>query len=162
MVILIAGLVVGLSLVDGIDIPDGVWAAVPVLLVTFIFGFAFYAAIFAAVGSTVSRQEDAQTVQLPAMLPLFLGYGIAASSVLNGESPVVTIASFVPFTSPVVLPFRIALVNPPLWQVALSIAILAVSVPLMLSLAAKIYRTSLLKVGSRVPLLEAFRNRSEV
>lgn len=162
MALLIGGIVLGLSLVDGIEVPDGVWRAVPVLLVMFIFGFAFYAAIYAAVGSTVSRQEDAQTAQLPAMLPLFVGYIIAASSVLNGDSPAVTIASFVPFTSPIVMPFRIALVNPPLWQVGLSVLILAVCVPLVLGLAGKIYETSLLKVGSRIPFLEAIRNRAEV
>ncbi len=162
MLLLVAGMIVGLALVRDIEIPDGVWGTVPLLLVMFIFGFAFYAALFAAVGSTVSRQEDAQTAQLPAMLPLFLGYGIAVSSITSPDTLLVQIASFIPFTAPVVMPFRVALTNPPWWEIALSLAIMAVSVPLILGLAGKIYRTSLLKVGSRIPLLEAIRGRSEV
>lgn len=160
LLIVVAGLVVGLSLVDGIEIPDGVWSTVPVLLLTFILGYGFYASTFAAVGSTVSRQEDAQTAQLPAMLPLIIGYGIAVSSVTVPDSIVVTVASFIPFTSPVVLPFRVALVNPPFWQVGLSLAILAASMPLMLSLAGQIYQSTLLNVGARVPLRQAFASRN--
>lgn len=159
LVIVVLGLVVGLLLVDGIEIPDGVWSSVPLLLVTFILGYGFYASTFAAVGSTVSRQEDASTAQLPAMLPLFIGYGIAVTSITVPDSIVVTVASFIPFTSPVVLPFRVALVNPPLWQVGISLAILAVSMPLMLSLAGQIYQSTLLNVGARVPLRKAFANR---
>jgi len=161
MLLLVAGMIAGLALVQGIEVPDGVWGAVPLLLVMFIFGFAFYAALFAAVGSTVSRQEDAQTAQLPAMLPMLLGYGIAMSSIGAPDTLVVRVASFVPFTSPIVMPFRMAMTNPPWWEIALSLAILAISVPIILDLAGKIYRTSLLKVGTRIPLIEAFRNRSQ-
>ena len=162
MLILIAGIIVGLSFASDIEIPDGVWSAVPVLLLMFIFGYAFYASLFAAVGSTVSRQEDAQTAQLPAMLPLFVGYLIAFSSIGNPDSIAVRIASFVPFTAPTVMPFRVAMSDPPIWEIGLSLALLAVSVPLMLRLAGSIYRTSLLKVGTRIPLKEAIRNRGEV
>lgn len=127
---------------------------------TFVLGYAFYAALFAAVGSTVSRQEDAQSAQLPALLPLVAGYIVAISSIMSPDSLPVTIASFIPFTAPVVLPFRVALANPPLWQTVLSLVILAASVPLVINLASKIYRGTLLHVGARVPLLKAFKSRN--
>lgn len=159
LLIIVIGLVVGLLVVQDIEIPGGVWGSVPLLLITFILGYAFYAAMFAALGSTVSRQEDAQTAQLPAMLPLVIGYGIAFSSIGNADSILVTIASLIPFTSPVVLPFRAALSDPPLWQVVLSLVILAGSAPLMLRLAGQIYQTTLLNIGARVPIGQAIRNR---
>ncbi|MFT7476361.1 MAG: ABC-2 type transport system permease protein [Verrucomicrobiales bacterium] len=160
LLIVVFGLGLGLAMVQDIEIPDGVWSSIPLLLVTFLLGYAFYASLFAAVGSTVSRQEDAQTAQLPAMLPLLLGYGIAMTSISNPDSTLVAFASYVPFTSPVVLPFRVAMANPPWWEIALALAVLAISVPLMLRVAGAIYRTSLLQVGTRIPLMEAFRNRS--
>ena len=160
LLIIVAGLVVGLLVVQDIEIPSGVWGSVPLLLITFILGYAFYAAMYAALGSTVSRQEDAQTAQLPAMLPLIIGYGIAASSVANPDSIVVTLASFIPLTSPVVLPFRVALAEPPLWEIILSLALLAISAPLMLQLAGKIYRSTLLNIGARIPITMAFQNRN--
>lgn len=157
--IVVMGLALGLAFVRDIDIPEGVWSLVPLLLVTFLLGYAFYAALFAAVGSTVSRQEDAQTAQLPALIPMLLGYGIALGSISAPDTLLVKVASYIPFTSPVVLPFRVAMSNPPWWEVGLSLAILALSVPVMLRVAGAIYRTALLRTGTRVPLLEAFRTR---
>ncbi|MGH1492185.1 MAG: ABC transporter permease [Acidimicrobiales bacterium] len=161
MLIFVVGLVIGLSLVRDVEIPSDVWATVPLLAATFLLGFAFYASAFAAAGSMISRQEDAQTAQLPVMLPLLLGYFIASASLGNPENLVVTIGSFVPFTSPVLLPFRSALTDVPLWQVLLSLAILAASVVVMLQLAGRIYRYSLLRTGTRVTWREAWSNRGQ-
>lgn len=160
MLIVIIGLVIGLAMVRDIDVPSGVWATVPLLLVTFILGFGFYASAFAAVGSTVSRQEDATSAQLPAMLPLVAAYFIAVSSLASPNNLAATIGSFVPFTSPVLLPLRTARVDVPVWQVVLALVILAVSIVLMLQLAGRIYRYSLLRSGARVSLIEAWRNRN--
>jgi len=162
LLIVVLGLVLGLFLVRDIELPDGIWALAPLLIVTFLLGYAFYAALFAAVGSTVSRQEDAQTAQLPAMMPLLVGYAIALGSISNPDTILVKIASYVPFTSPVVLPFRVAMSNPPWWQIGIALLTLAASVPIMLRVAGAIYRTALLRTGTRVPLLEAFRSRSGV
>ncbi len=65
MLIFAAGLGVGLILVQDISIPASVWTTVPLSVLTFLLGFAFYATAYAAVGSMVSRQEDATTAQLP-------------------------------------------------------------------------------------------------
>lgn len=161
MLIVVFGIVLGLALVSGIDVPTGVWGSVPLMVVTFLLGFGFYATAFAAVGSMVSRQEDAQSAQLPAMLPLIAGYFIAAASFSNPENLAVTIGSFVPFTSPVLLPFRTAMTDMAPWQIAISLAILAVSIVVMLRLAGRIYRYSLLRSGTRVGWAEAWRNRDQ-
>lgn len=160
MLILVLGIVVGLMLTRDIDIPPGVWRVVPLVIPTFLLSFAFYASAFGAVGSMVSRQEDAQSAQLPAMLPLFVGYIIAAASFGNPDNPAAVIGSFVPFTSPVLLPLRSALSDLPLWQALLSLAILAVSTLLMLRGAGSIYRYSLLRSGTRVTWGDALRNRA--
>lgn len=157
MLILVAGITLGLTLVDDIEIPDGVWSTVPLFAVIFVLGFAFYATAFGAVGSMVSRQEDAQSAQLPVMLPLFVGYGVAASSFGNADNLVVRIMSLIPFTSPVVMPFRHAFTNVPLWEILLCLAILAASTVVMVRIAGGIYRYSLLRIGSRVGWKEALR-----
>jgi ABC-2 type transport system permease protein len=161
MLIFVTGLVVGLVLVQDISIPGSVWATVPLSVVTFLLGFAFYATAYASVGSTVSRQEDAGSAQLPVMFPLITGYVIIAASINAPGNLAVTIGSFVPFTSPVVLPFRNAMVDVPLWQVGVSLAILAVSIVAMLRFAGWIYRYSLLRTGTRVTWVEAWRNRRQ-
>ncbi len=162
MMVVVAGLVLGLSLVDDIEIPASVWGTVPLLVVTFLLGFGFYATAYAAIGSMVSRQEDATSAQLPAMLPLLAGYAIAASSLENPDNLAAVIGMFVPFTAPVLLPFRTAMTDVPLWQVVLSLAILAGSIVVMVKIAGRIYRYSLLRSGTRVSFVEAWRNRNQV
>ena len=162
LLVVVAGIVLGLVLVKDIEIPGSVWATVPLLLVTFLLGFGFYATAYAAVGSMVSRQEDATSAQLPAMLPLLVGYGIAGSSIDNPDNLVAVIGTFVPFTSPVLLPFRTALSDVPPWQVALSLSILAGSIVVMVKVAGRIYRYSLLRSGTKVTFVEAWRNRNQI
>ena len=132
------------------------------VLVTFLLGFGFYATAFAAVGSMVSRQEDAASAQLPAMLPLLAGYAIAVASIDNPDNPAAVIGTFIPFTSPVLLPFRTAMSDVPVWQIAISLAILAASIFFMVKLGGRIYRFSLLRSGTRVKFSEAWRNRNQV
>jgi ABC-2 type transport system permease protein len=162
MLVVVVGLVLGLSLVQDIEIPGSVWATVPLLLVNFLLGFGFYATAFAAVGSMVSRQEDASNAQLPAMLPLLVGYVIAFTSIEDPDNVVAVLCMFVPFTSPVLLPFRTALTDVPGWQVAVSLAILAASMVVMVNIAGRVYRYSLLRTGTKVSYIEAWRNRNQV
>ena len=159
MLIFVMGLVVALAIVDDVEVPSGVWGSVPILAVTFVLGFGFYATAFAAVGSMVSRVEDAQSAQLPVMLPLLAGYFIGAGSLTNPDNVAVTVGSYVPFTSPVLLPARLALTDMPWWQVAISLALLAGSIVVMVRVAGRIYRYSLLRIGSPVTWREVFRNR---
>lgn len=160
MVILVLGIVVALLFLDDFDVPSGVWGAVPLALVTFALGFGFYATAAAAAGSLVPRVEDASSVQFIAMMPLFVGYIIAFSTFSTPNAAVVTVGSFVPFFAPVLIPFREALVDPPLWQPILSLVFLAISTVVMLRIAGGIYRYSLLRTGSRVSFIEALRNRN--
>jgi len=160
MLILVLAIVVSLVLTRDVEVPSGVWRVVPLLVPTFLLSFAFYASAFAAVGSMVSRQEDAQSAQLPAMLPLMAGYVIGVASFTNPDNPAAVIGSFVPFTSPVLLPLRSALSDLPVWQAVVSLAILAISTVIMLRIAGSIYRYSLLRSGTRVKFGEAWRNRA--
>ncbi|HBX78980.1 MAG TPA: hypothetical protein DEG43_15155 [Acidimicrobiaceae bacterium] len=161
MAIVIAGVAAGLAASSGIDVPAGVWSTIPLLAVTFLLGFGFYATAFAAVGAMVSRQEDAQSAQLPVLFPLMLGYFIASFNIGSPDSPLVVLGSFLPFTSPVLLPFRTAMTDVPLWEILVSLGILGASSVVMLRVAARIYRYSLLRSGVRVTWREWWRNRNE-
>ncbi len=95
------------------------------------------------------------------MFPLLTGYFIAAVSFSDPDSLAITIGSFVPFTSPALLPFRNATVDLPAWQVGASLTILAVSIVGMLRVAGWICRYALLRTGTRVTWTEAWKNRHD-
>jgi ABC-2 type transport system permease protein len=63
----------------------------------------------------------------------------------------------VPFFAPTLMMLRIAIVNPPLWEVLLSMAIMLVTILALVWVAARIYRVGILMYGKRPSLAELGR-----
>jgi ABC-2 type transport system permease protein len=135
---------------------------VPVSLVIyagafFIGGYFMYASMFAAIGSACSNEQDAQQLQWLAMAPLvfcMIIYGV----VLNDPtSHTAIILSEIPFFAPVLMVLRISLQTPPAWQIALSLALLALTTVAVMYASAKIYRVGVLMYGKRPSLVELAR-----
>ena len=120
----------------------------------FLLGYAFYSSLYAAAGSLVTRQEDAQNVVFPLTLPLLLGYLLAFSALFGSVSPVVRALSFLPFTSPVVMPVRVAVGDAHLWEVAVAAALLLGATVLAVRFAGDVYSRAVLS-GRRLKLREA-------
>jgi ABC-2 type transport system permease protein len=129
--------------------------ALPVQLIVicfilyFIGGYLFYSSLMAAIGSAVDSEADSQQFLTPVMIPLMAGYFIAIKSMTNPDSSVAYWASFVPFTSPIVMMSRLN-ANTPIWELLLSLGLLYASFILTTYLAAKIYRTGILMYGKKV------------
>lgn len=121
----------------------------------FLLGFVFYALLYAAAGSMVSRQEDVQQLALPLSVVTMASYIAAVFGLGSIGSPVVIVLSFVPFSSPFLMLARLMLGRVEPWEVALSAAILVVSSVAVLLLAARIYAAGVLLYGQR-PGLRAF------
>jgi len=128
-----------------------------VVMVFFLFGYLFYSAMYAAVGAMVSSEQDSQQAQMPVTFLLVIGI-IAITAVTNDpRGHVASIMTMVPFWSPMLMPLRYFLGGASGGQVALSIAILAVSTVAVSRAAAKIYRVGILMYGKRPTLREVVR-----
>ncbi len=127
-------------------------------LVWYLLGFLFYATVFAAAGSLVSRQEETQAVLLPITMVLViafvLGFGLLTRSPNDGLT---TTLSLVPPLSPIMMPGRIALGAAPVWQIALALVLTTASTAIVAWLGARIYTRAALRTGPRLPLREALR-----
>ncbi|MFV0260808.1 MAG: ABC transporter permease [Acidimicrobiales bacterium] len=159
--VVFGGVAATLAIANTLTVPPEVWTALPVALVVFVLGYAFYAALYAAVGSMVDGTEDANGVQLPVMVPILISYMITASTTAIPDNPVTVVASYVPFSSPFVLPMRISQDSMGGVQVAVSLIILAVSTLVVLRAAAWIYGNSVLRTGARVTVRDLWRTRGE-
>ena len=115
----------------------------------FIGGYLFYSSLMAAIGSAVDSEADSQQFLTPIMIPLSAGYFIAIKSMTNPDSSVAYWASFIPFTSPIVMMSRLN-ANTPVWELLLSLGLLYASFIFTTYLAAKIYRTGILMYGKKV------------
>jgi len=126
-------------------------------VVWFVLGFGFYAALYAAAGSLVSRQEEAQSMTLPILGVLLVGYLFALEAIQSPDGAAALIGSFLPPTAPMVMLVRIAGGDVPWWQIGLS-ALLMIGTTLgIVALAGRVYAGAVLRIGRRVKLAEAWR-----
>ena len=121
------------------------------MLVFFVLGFLVYAFLYGATGSVVSKLEDLNTAVMPVTLLFIVGFMIVIMTMSSGNTDtlLLKVASYVPFTSPMAMFTRIAMSRVAAYEIAISIAILAVSVVLVGVIAAKIYRMGVLLYGKR-------------
>jgi ABC-2 type transport system permease protein len=131
------------------------------VVVWYLLGFFLYAALYAAVGSTVSRQEELQSAVAPMifllLIPFVLTLNLLPSDPRNGLA---TVLSFIPFFSQTVMPARYALGVAPLWEVVVAAVLTLVTIVVVVRLAGRVYRNSVLRTGARVGLREALTTRS--
>lgn len=157
--LLLLGIValIAISRTNAITVPDVGVVAVAGGLLWFVLGFVFFALIYAAGGSLVTRQEDAGSVIAPITMLLvgtYLAYFWVAA---NPENPIGVVLSVVPPFSPILMPGRIATGDATAWQIALSVALAIGAIVGMNALAARIYSNSVLRIGARVGFVEAWR-----
>ena len=157
-IVVIAAVGVGGALAFGIvDIPgDLVSTAVSVVL-WFVLGYAFYAAIFAVVASLVSRQEDLGTVLTPTTLVLVgaLVVGIQAASDPSGA--LATVTSYLPGLSPLVMPVRQAAGEVAWWEIGLAVLLMLAAIALVVRLGGRVYAGALLRTSGKTKIREALR-----
>ncbi|HEX8850064.1 MAG TPA: ABC transporter permease [Gemmatimonadaceae bacterium] len=127
------------------------------LFVFFVLGFMLYAAIFASVGAMVNSDTEAQQAQQPFMMLLVATAILIQPVLVNPASSLAVAASIVPFSSPVIMPLRLSVSSVPWWEVALAIAVAAVTIAIFIWIASRIYRTGLLMYGKRPTLREVAR-----
>ena len=125
-------------------------------LIFFILGYLLYATLFAAIGSLVDNNTDAQQFTLPVTVPLIVAFISMFYIPNNPDSSLSVWLSMIPFTSPLSMMVRIP-IGVPIWQIVVSVILLAGTFVLMTWIAAKIYRTGILMYGKKLSYKEIFK-----
>ncbi len=126
-------------------------------LVFFLGGYFMYSALYAAVGAMCNSDEEAQQAQLPVMMLLVVPVVFLVGVIQSPNSALSTALSLFPLFSPVLMFARAAAHAAPWWQIALSIALMTATVPLIAWVAGRIYRVGILMTGKRPTLPELWR-----
>ncbi len=131
------------------------------MITTFVFfflgGYLLYASLFAAIGSAVDNETDTQQFMLPVTVPLILAFVAAQGIIRNPDGPLAFWMSIIPFTSPIIMPVRVAMERYELWELILSISVLILTFIGTVWLAAKIYKTGILMYGKKVSYKELWK-----
>jgi ABC-2 type transport system permease protein len=112
-------------------------------------GFLLFATLFALIGATVTNAQEAQQFVFPVLMPFMIGLFISLPAAENPNSTIALVGSFVPFTSPMVMPVRASVMNVPLWEALVSLLILFGTAALIIWIAAKIYRVAIFATGQK-------------
>ena len=117
-------------------------------VVYFIGGFLLYASLFAGFGSAVDQASDASQFTTPIMIVIIIALYASLACMENPDGDVAFWCSMIPFTSPMVMMVRLPY-DVPVWQMALSVAVLYGTAIGLTALSAKIYRTGILLYGKK-------------
>ena len=125
-------------------------------VIYFALGYLLYASFFAAIGSAVENEADTNQLQMPVTVPLLLAFFIALYAFRAPDSPIVFWGSMIPFTSPIVMLARIPY-GVPTWEIALSIAFLALTFIACAWVSAKIYKIGILMFGKKTTFKDLWK-----
>ena len=154
LVIAVIG-VAGALAFDVVELPGRLIGTVVTVVAWFVLGYAFYASLFAAAASLVSRQEDLGSVITPASLVLVVGFVISVQAAQDPTGTLATVTSFVPGLSPLVMPVRQSAGGAEWWEVGVSVVLMLVAIAVILRIGGRIYSGALLRTGGRVKLRDA-------
>ncbi len=156
--IVVGGMVGALLLLSDLELPGSPWMFVAVLSISLLGGMASYITLYALLGSLISRQEDAAQVMVPVFLPLMAGYIVGQTAAFGAaDSLAAKVLTFIPLTTPMLLPVRVARNAISGVEIAVALGLLVLSVAVLVRLAERLYEFTLLRKGTRIGWVEAFR-----
>ena len=131
-------------------------------VVWLVIGLLLYNFLYAAVGATVNRPEEATSVTFPLMVPLMGGYFVGLIFIPdNPDSSVARIVSMFPLTAPLTMPSRIASGGGSAVEVVVAMVLALVTLVGVIWLAGRVYSGGILQ-SSKVGLLSAFRRARDI
>ncbi len=153
-----AGLSGGLVVLAGIMLPLLMRVEVfGLALLYYILGFGVYAVLIGAIGTLGSSFQESQQITgifiFIAAIPMMLT-GVIMT---NPDAMVVRVLSWFPLTAPTTMMLRLPLAEVPWTDIAGSLALLVVTIPLVVWLGAKVFRVGMLMYGKRPGVLEIVR-----
>ncbi len=126
-------------------------------VVYFLLGYFLYATIYAVVGSMVTTAQEGGQLSLPVVFLLVASIYFAFPVMRAPNSSLAFWASMFPFFAPIAMMVRIVTETPPLWQIALSIAISLTCIVGLTWVTARVYRVGMLMTGKRATIPELWR-----
>lgn len=123
-----------------------------------VLGYLLYAALFVGIGATMTEVSSAGNFQGLVMMLPFLPL-LLIGPVLNDPSGLVAkVGTYIPFTTPGILMFRLVLLEEWPWlEVSIAFIVLIVSIWLFMKLAGKIFKIGILMYGKNATPSEVWR-----
>jgi len=126
-------------------------------LFAFIFGYTLYTFFIILFVSTVNSEEEVNQALTAGIIIILIPYFLSFFWVMQNPSSIVSvISSLIPFFTPLIMPLRLAISTVPLWQSIVSVFLLVLTLWIIILLAGKVYRLSMLLVGKPLNFREVY------
>lgn len=113
-------------------------------IISLLLGILSYIILAAILGSITARIEDINQALMPMTLLSMIGFYIALFSVMNPDTLLVKIASFIPLISPFVMFVRAETPEVALWEIIVSVILSIVTIIILLWIAVRSYKDTIL------------------
>ncbi|MFD7553843.1 MULTISPECIES: ABC transporter permease [unclassified Streptomyces] len=127
----------------------------------FVLGFAFFAFLFAAAGSLVSRAEEVSGPVMPVLMATLLPYGVAVAAAMDLTAPWVGVVQYVPPFSMLIMPLQVSAHTAGWTENLAAAALMALAATGLAIVAARVYERSILRMGSSIRWSAALRGHRE-
>jgi ABC-2 type transport system permease protein len=127
------------------------------LVLYFILGYLFYAAVFIALGSPLTTEQEAQQVSSYLVMLLVLPIVLALPAIQNPDATWIRVLTFIPFLTPTMMALRIPVQTPPPAEILATVGVMIVSIVAAMWVAGRIFRVALLATGKRATFAEMMR-----
>lgn len=157
--LLAAGLV-ALALGRELEFLQGLSIQPELILMTFVYFLLTYfmlAALLAGLGVISNTEQESRQIAGFLTLPVMIPYILFVVFILDPNGTVPMILSFIPFTAPMAVLIRMGLTEVPLWQILVSMGLMAVTTVVLVWITARLFRWGLLLYGKKFNLLEILR-----
>ncbi|WP_462408901.1 ABC transporter permease [Neobacillus sp. Marseille-QA0830] len=116
-------------------------------VIFFVLGYFLYATLAAFLGSLVSRIEDVQQMITPMTLLVVAGFMISMFGLGKPDAPFITVTSYIPFFTPMIMFLRVGMLTIPAWEAILGIVNLTGTIIVLAVFGARVYRGGVLMYG---------------
>ncbi len=142
---------------DKIPIPTISFSVYLFFFVFFILGYFMYATLYAALGSMVNDEADAQSLQWPVTILIIMGFMFMFFILNNPNSTMAVVLSLIPFFTPLLMFLRHSVGAAPLYQVLLSVVLMIASIFGLIWFTGRIFRVGILMYGKKPTLPEVVK-----
>ena len=127
----------------------------------FLGGYFLYSGLMAAIGAAVDEEADTQQFLLPLTIPMVFALTMAGKVIDDPSSSLAFWLSEIPFTSPIIMIIRIAMgigdSSVEVWEITLSLFLLAITFIATTWLSSKIYSKGVLSYGKKASYSDLFK-----
>jgi len=151
---LMRGKILGLG---ALGMTQMVFYLTPIFLIYFITGYLFYAAIFAAMGTFFTSEQEAQQssgiISIVAITPIIF----ASYFITNPNSAFTIGSSYIPPLTPFMMIIRLGTGSVEISEIIYTTILMIISCLFMLKISGKIFRTAALLYGKKITVKEVVR-----